>query len=448
MKSNPPLQKSPFGSPLVLALGVLLFVSFLPSFTGPATASVPSSPVAHLWIEPNAGYGFLEAAIGSAKRSIVLSMYELKDESVEQSLIGAARRGVKVKVLLNAAYLGRSENAAAYATLSASKVSVRWAPSGQIFHAKYFVVDTIRAYIGTGNLVPADYANTRDFWVEDTNPSDVRAITQTFSADFSGNSGAGVSSHGLLWSPGSTASLVGLIGSARHQLLVENEEMNNYAIESAIANAAHRGVNVKIVMTQDSSWTNALSQLAAAGVHVSLLSSSQVYIHAKAICADCTSTSGVLFLGSENFSTSSLSYNRELGVITTGMATIHGVAAALAHDYAQGQHLSTSSGGSLPSGSSSGSGHVAISNAPGTISRGSYASLSIHTTKAGQSCTLSVTLPSGYQSHASGLGRETTNGAGNATWSWRIGTSTDPGTATASVSCSAGSARKTFTITS
>jgi cardiolipin synthase A/B len=433
---------------LLLALVLVLASSLFPIFVESATAAIPASPITHLWVEPSSGYGFVDAAIASASRSIVLSIYELKDASVEQSLIAAARRGVNVRVLLNAAYLGRSENAAAYATLSTSRVKVAWAPSDQIFHAKYFVVDASRAYIGTGNLVPADYANTRDFWVEDTNPPDVRAITQTFSADFSGNSGAGVSSHGLVWSPGSTASLVGLIGSARHQLLVENEEMNNYAIESALANAAHRGVNVKIVMTQDSSWTNALSQLAAAGVHVSLLSSSQVYIHAKAICADCTNTSGVLFLGSENFSTSSLSYNRELGVITTGMATIHSVAAALAHDYAQGQHLSTSSGGSLPSGSPSGSGHVAISNAPGTIIRGSYASLSIHTTKAGQSCTLSVTLPSGYQSHASGLGRETTNGAGNATWSWRIGTSTDPGTATASVSCSTGSTRKTFTITS
>jgi hypothetical protein len=59
---------------------------------------------------------------------------------------------------------------------------------------------------------------------------------------------------------------------------------------------------------------------------------------------------------------------------------------------------------------------------------------------------LSVTLPSGYQSESHGLGAARTNASGNVTWTWEIGPSTDPGTASAVVSCSAGSVRRSFQI--
>ena len=94
--------------------------------------------------------------------------------------------------------------------------------------------------------------------------------------------------------------------------------------------ARRRGVDVEVVMTEDPEWTAALERLASAGVHVHVLGESQIYIHSKVICADCTATSGTVFIGSENFSTSSLSYNRELGVITSTPAAVRAVRAAVA----------------------------------------------------------------------------------------------------------------------
>ena len=114
-----------------------------------------------------------------------------------------------------------------------------------------------------------------------------------FDGDFAGNGAAPRQAAGLVWSPGSTATLASLIGSARHSLLVENEEMDSPAIESALEGAARRGVSVDVVMTEDPSWTSALERLASSGVHVRLLNDSQIYIHAKVICADCTASAGV-----------------------------------------------------------------------------------------------------------------------------------------------------------
>jgi phosphatidylserine/phosphatidylglycerophosphate/cardiolipin synthase-like enzyme len=396
-----------------------------------------------VWTEPNDGYGFLDAAIDAAHHSVDLSMYELSDATLERDLVARANAGVDVRVLLNADYGGTTHNANSYALLHASKVHVEWAPSNQIFHAKYVVIDAHVAYIGTGNLETIDYSSTRDFWVEDARSADVGAVTSTFNSDFA-HVGTAAQAGGLVWSPGSTTALVDLIGSAKHSLLVENEEMDSSSIESALRSAADRGVSVKVVMTESSSWTSALNSLAASGVHVRVLSSSQVYIHAKAICVDCVGGSGTVFVGSENFSTSSLSYNRELGVITTTPKAVLAVDSAVNHDYAVGAAIMATPSTAPPTNTSGGP--VAVTSFEGSISPGDEDSLSVHVSKSGESCALKVTLPSGYVSESHGLGVANANAGGNITWTWEIGPSTDPGTALATITCTDGSVQRNFQI--
>jgi phosphatidylserine/phosphatidylglycerophosphate/cardiolipin synthase-like enzyme len=289
------------------------------------------------YVEPTAGYGFLDRAVATAKHTIDLTMYELEDRTFEADLVARARAGVAVHVVLDTAYGIRGDNAPAAAVLINGGVRVTWAPDSQIFHAKYLIIDDSTLYVGTGNLTAQWYSSTRDFWVRDTNHADVETASATFAADSTHHSAAlGAGSGDLVWSPGSSDALVALIGSTKRSLLVENEEMDNYSIEKALESAARRGVDVKVVMTYDSSWHSALADLASAGVHVHVLTSSQVYIHAKVICADCNANGGTVFVGSENFSTSSLDYNRELGIITKAASVVGPVRATVTSDYALG----------------------------------------------------------------------------------------------------------------
>jgi phosphatidylserine/phosphatidylglycerophosphate/cardiolipin synthase-like enzyme len=330
---------------LVAVMVTLLGVALGPSApTGAATsattsATLPTSVITQVFVEPGAGYGFFSSALASARHDIDLSMYELKDPVIEAQLVAKARSGVRVRVLLDTDDGGRSDNAAAVAVLRSGGVHVTWAPSGQIFHAKYLVIDGSRAYIGSGNLVRYDYSSTRDFWVLDQVAGDLAAIETTFASDFSGVSHTPVAHGGLVWSPGSSTALTSVIASARHSLLVENEEMDDYAIEQSLDAASARGVSVTVVMTRSSSYLSALKSLVQHGVRVELLSSSQLYVHAKAICADCSTTTGTLFVGSENFSTSSLDYNRELGVTTQSLVAIRAVWTSLLTDAAVGTRL-------------------------------------------------------------------------------------------------------------
>ena len=113
----------------------------------------------------------------------------------------------------------------------------------------------------------------------------------------------------------SEPALLSLINGAEHDLFVENEEMSSREITDALAAAARRGVNVEICMTNSSSWSSEFATLVGAGVHLSVYApDAPLYIHAKVLVRDPGAADQEAFVGSQNFSTESLLYNRELGI--------------------------------------------------------------------------------------------------------------------------------------
>jgi phosphatidylserine/phosphatidylglycerophosphate/cardiolipin synthase-like enzyme len=299
---------------------------------------------------PQAGFGGFYAQIEAAKRSIDMEMYELKDPTAEQDLVGAARRGVRVRVLLDRDYSGASANAAAYAYLRAHGVQARWAPAHYIFHIKATSFDGHTSDVATGNLTAEYYASTRDAEVIDTDPAQVQAIEQTFANDWTAAPGGTprtqtVQAPGLVWSPntqsGSAESaLVAQIAGARHVIEFESEELSDAPVYEALAAAARRGVSCRIVMTKSSEWDTAFAAVTRAGcqVHVFPDSEGALYIHEKLVLDDPGSARQSLLIGSQNASWTSLHENRELGLLIHaadgGAAVIGGANAAFRSDFA------------------------------------------------------------------------------------------------------------------
>jgi cardiolipin synthase len=304
-----------------------------------ALAGARAAGSLHLIIEPQAGIGGIDRLLSTAHHSVDLEMYELDDPVVESILAADAARGVRVRVILDKAYIGY-KNAAAFAYLGAHRVAVRWAPARfDLDHEKAAVIDDTTALVMTMNFTARYYATTRDVVVVDTQPTDVAAIETTFDGDWgAGDAAPAPTGEDLLWSPGSEQALLDLIDSARVSVYVENEEMGDPYITDALAGAARRHVKVTVVMTEDSSWSGALDSLAAAGVEVRTYpdTESALYIHAKLVVVDPRRTDGRVFVGSENFSVASLLYNRELGVVTARPAIVEVLARLVASDAAGG----------------------------------------------------------------------------------------------------------------
>jgi len=314
-----------------------------PAAAHPAAAAGGSGTLQVL-VEPKAGVGTIYKLITGAKSSVDLTMYELKDTTAENDLAADAKRGIDVRVILDQ-NLEKSRNTATYDFLAAHHVHVTWADAGTTYHHKTLTVDGKTSVIMTLNMVSEDYAGTRDFAVIDTNHADIAAIVTTFNADFAHRSITPPDGADLVWSPtNSQSSILAVINAAKHTLSVENEEMGDPTITDALVAAAHRGVDVEVIMTAESEWDSAFSQLEGAGVHVRTYADSDnvIYIHAKAVVADAGRSDQQVFVGSENFSKASLGYNRELGIRTANKSVISVINATLAADYAGAQAYSGS----------------------------------------------------------------------------------------------------------
>lgn len=298
------------------------------------TSSAPTGSLS-LITEPKAGVAPVMDLIDNAKKSINLVIYELEDNQIEQALVAAKQRGVDVRVLLNGGYYGKPDktnpNQVAYSYLQAHHIPVAWTPSRfALTHQKTLVVDDKTALIMTFNLTPKYYATSRDFGALDMDKNDVTAIAATFSADWANQNLTAPTGDDLLWSPGSETATIGLINGAKSSIKVYNEEMEDSKVVSALGAAAMRGVNVQVVMTDQSSWHGNFKVLKNSGVHIHTFNGEKpIYIHAKMVLIDGKRA----FLGSENFSSTSLEHNRELGLITTNNGILSTLNTTFTNDY-------------------------------------------------------------------------------------------------------------------
>jgi len=195
----------------------------------------------------------------------------------------------------------------------------------------------------TANLTSEYYSTSRDFLVVDTKPADLAAIAQVFNADFAHRPVHPGDGRDLVWSPtDSQAQLLGLIDGARKSLRIYSEEMGDTTIEDALIKAAHRGVDVRVCAENSGGeYDSDFSRLTAGGVHISYYSSSTgFYIHGKVIEADYGTSHARVFIGSENFSSTSLNRNRELGLITANQKAMSSIASTFAADYRNGKRWS------------------------------------------------------------------------------------------------------------
>ena len=293
-----------------------------------------------LVIEPGAGFSPVYSLINGARHSVDVTMYEFADTTAEHDLAAAAKRGVHVQVILDEKE--KSLNSGAYSYFRSHGIRVVWSWSRFTYtHQKTLIIDGSQAVIMTANLTSEYYATSRDFLVVDTNHADVAAITAVFNADFAHRAITPGDGADLVWSPtDSQDKLLGLINGATRSLRIYSEEMGDTTIENALIKAAERGVDVQVCgENEDGEYDSAFAKLARAGVHISSYKSSTgFYVHGKVIEADYGTGHAKIFVGSENFSSTSLNHNRELGLITANSAVLSAMASTFAADFSHGTH--------------------------------------------------------------------------------------------------------------
>ncbi|MDI5964444.1 phospholipase D-like domain-containing protein [Streptomyces sp. SL13] len=275
--------------------------------------------------------------INSATTSLDMTMYELQDTTAVNDLIAREQAGVTVRVILDRQET--STNSSAYSTLKAAGVGVTYSSTAFTYtHQKTITVDGDKSLVLTGNLTSKYYSTSRDYGVFDTDAADVSAIEAVFNADYADTQITPSDGDNLLWSPtDSTARLLTVINGATKTLDIEEEEFNDSTVVSAIADAAQRGVKVRLVLESPSDYSSEVTKIENAGATVVGYSSSTgFYMHAKVVVADYGQSDMKVEIGSMNDTTNSLTANRELGIILTDTSVAGVVETAFSSDYSGG----------------------------------------------------------------------------------------------------------------
>ncbi len=295
-----------------------------------------------LVIEPNAGFSTVYNLINHAKHSIEITMFEFADTTAEHDLAAAAKRGVQVRVILD--QKETSTDTPAYDYFKSHGIKVVWSWSHYTYtHQKTLTFDNTTSVVETANLTANYYATSRDFLVVDHNKADVDAIVKVFNADFAHQSITPPDGADLVWSPtDSEKQILSVINGAKKNLRIYSEEMSDSTVIDDLIAAAKRGVDVMVCgENSGGEYTSTFEKMARDGVHIAYFSSSTgFYIHGKVVLADYGTKNARVFIGSENFSNTSLNENRELGLITRTPSVMSGIVSVFGGDFAKGTHTS------------------------------------------------------------------------------------------------------------
>ncbi len=266
-----------------------------------------------LWIEPQAGVAPIVHFIERAHTQLDVNAYLLTDRRVLRALRMAVRRGVHVRIIVERNPYG-ARPAAELLRIRATGARLRFPPGRfahrYVFdHAKY-MVSGHALEIGSANFTWSTFHRDRDYIWTTQAPGLVSAAQTIFNADWRRKpAGPGVRDRFVV-SPGATGDLVRAIRQPG-TVCIESEEMGRDRAVLAALYAKGRLARV-VLPAHLSRYDRAVAKLVArSGVLVR-------YLHTPIVHAKLIAGRGIVYMGSQNFTWSSLNRNRELGVFLPG----------------------------------------------------------------------------------------------------------------------------------
>ena len=316
----------------VACLRALLLSLCLVGCSNPASTAAAAPPVAaatvagqaaaepvRLW-QDSAIFTLVGGLIGSARRRVLVEMYELGRPDLVRALGAAVARGVSVRVLTDPTVTASRRSAA---RLDALGVAERAYPVDdgrhQIDHVKLLVADDEGVVAGMNWGAHSD--RNHDYGLETRMGIEVGRLVSIFEQDWSLAGGRPAPLAELPGEIGQTAPgqeirsmLEAALLRARRRALVEIYTLTDPVVIAELVSAHRRGVEVRVVLDPNQAYNlDAYALLAGAGVAARWYPVPRgALLHAKIGLFD-----GELVLGSANWTRSGLDVNHELDIETS-----------------------------------------------------------------------------------------------------------------------------------
>jgi phosphatidylserine/phosphatidylglycerophosphate/cardiolipin synthase-like enzyme len=304
-------------------------VAVPPPVTPACSPLVPRTTPLEVAVLPEAGATPFVSVLARATKTIRVMVYEMGTGPIIDTLEAKARAGVKVQIILDVAQQGTNQKY--MDRLKAAGADVIWSDTRfQFMHAKVLIVDGAEAVISTGNYAAFRMALERNFVVRDADPADVGVLVTLFDADFA-RKDPDLTCTRLLVSPvNAKQRLLDFIASAKTDVLVESMQLADNDVRDALAARKAAGVTVRVLLA-DPAWitanADAATFLAAHGIEARHMK--QPGVHVKAVVVD----GAIAYAGSINLSWTSLTKNREVGLLVTEPLNVAAMQSTMSHDW-------------------------------------------------------------------------------------------------------------------
>lgn len=293
------------------------------------SATDPRAPATEVFVAPTGFEARMAGYIDGATDSLWIQMYLFTVDELVDRVVAAHQRGVEVRVLLDPDHDGNPD---ARGDLIAAGVPVRDAPSTFEFaHAKYLIIDGDTAVIMSANFNYGALDLERNYGAVTRDPDDIADLEAIFDSDWTQQGFADLDCTRLVVSPvNARQRVLQLVNSADATLDISAIYLADSSVRSAVIMAHDRGALVRVILADPTDFSenyDTATTLENQGITVRSLRT--VDLHAKLIVAD-----GVALVGSHNLSTTSLTANREVGLLVTEAAPVATIQAQFDADWA------------------------------------------------------------------------------------------------------------------
>ncbi|HMV48019.1 MAG TPA: phospholipase D-like domain-containing protein [Blastocatellia bacterium] len=254
-------------------------------------------------IQPRDGIAPLLEGLNQARESIEIIIYRLDRLEIEQALVEAAARGVRVHALIT--YTNKEdlkEIKKLEKRLVERQVKVTRTAEDLIrYHTKMMIIDRRALYLLTFNFSFLDIHHSRSFGVITEDPVLIAEAAHLFSSDVAGQSRKTSADHFVISPNNARRKLAEFILGAKRQLLIYDGKLSDAEMIKHLDSCARRGVEVKVIGEVG-------KKLKGAEIRPMPL----IRLHAQAIIRDGQE----VFFGSQSLRKVELDHRREVGLIT------------------------------------------------------------------------------------------------------------------------------------
>ena len=294
---------------------------------------------------PDDGVAAVIELIDQARTELRLKQFKLQSEPIEQALLRAHQRGVRVRVMLNPHTSGGDRwNDDAYALLQGWGIDVAWTSEAfPVTHEKSIVIDQESALIASFNLSDKYFTLTREYGVLTHDPAVVAQVIAGFEADWHRQFFVPDLTVGLVWSSShSRGQMARIIDLAQKTLWIQHPKFVDAVILDRIIAARDRGVKVRLLCGGKhgiSDWDiydtfASLRIMARFGVKIRR--QKRPKLHCKLILVDgCYAQTG-----SMNIDRSAFDVRRELGIESDAPEVVQRLASTFLVDWKQAKKYS------------------------------------------------------------------------------------------------------------